>query len=77
MMCKDSLSCLRSERVYIFRKNWVHILYPGNEYTKLGYLRSLRRFFYENVFWGKGCKIVQIFNFNQHKYIVHRLKCLY
>ena len=64
MMCKDSLSCLRSGGVYIFRKVWVHKLYPCNEFTKSGHLRCLRRFKKKNnVFWGKGCKIVQNFQF--------------
>ena len=77
MRCKDPLSCLRSGRVYIFRKFLVHMLYSGNEFTKSGYLRCLRRFFYENVFWGKGCKIVRMFSFYRHNDIVHRLNCSY
>ena len=67
MICKDSLSCLRSEGVFIFRKCWVHMLCPGNEFTKAGYLTCSRRFFYENAFLCKGLKIVQIFIFNRQK----------
>ena len=44
MMCGDFLNCFRSGGVYIFRKFWVDMLYPGNEFTKSGYLRCLRRF---------------------------------
>ena len=56
MMCKDDLSCLRSGGVYIYRKFWVHMLCPGNEFTKLGYLRCFRQFFTNTYFGVKVAK---------------------
>ena len=78
MMCGDFLNCFRSGGVYIFRKFWVDMLYPGNEFTKSGYLRCLRRFFFTKTYFGVWvAKIVQKTRSNWLTDIVHHLKCWY